>query len=75
VTASFDHLMGMVTGKISFDKLFMSGQLKVSGNLAKGAEIRWLLCKLVDLFFQIISPPQGGAAWRHPAGVLRFTLP
>lgn len=45
VTASFDHLMGMATGKISFDKLFMSGQLKVSGNLAKGAEIRWLLCK------------------------------
>lgn len=45
VTASFDHLLGMATGKVSFDKLFMSGQLKVSGNLTKGAEIRRLLCR------------------------------
>lgn len=45
VTASFDHLLGMATGKVTFDKLFMSGQLKVSGNLAKGAEIRRLLCR------------------------------
>lgn len=44
VSASFDNLLGMATGKVSFDKLFMSGQLKVSGNLAKGAEIRHLLC-------------------------------
>ena len=46
VTASFDHLLGMATGKVTFDKLFISGQLKVSGNLAKGAEIRHLLGKL-----------------------------
>ncbi len=45
VTAGFDQLLGMATGKVTFDKLFMSGQLKVSGNLAKGAEIRRLLCK------------------------------
>jgi len=45
VTAGFDHLLDMATGKVSFDKLFMSGQLKVFGNLSKGAEIRRLLCK------------------------------
>ena len=45
VTASFDHLLDMATGKTTFGKLFMSGQLKVTGNLTKGAEIRQLLTK------------------------------
>lgn len=45
VTASFDHLLAMAQGTASFDKLFLSGLVKVEGNLAKGAQIRQLLCK------------------------------
>lgn len=45
VTASFDHLLAMAQGSASFDKLFLSGLIKVEGNLAKGAQIRQLLCK------------------------------
>ena len=45
VTASFDHLLAMAQGTASFDKLFLSGLIKVEGNLAKGAQIRQLLCK------------------------------
>lgn len=45
VTASFDHLLGMAQGTVSFDQLFLSGLLKVEGNLSKGAEIRQLLGK------------------------------
>ena len=45
VTASFDHLIGMARGTASFDKLFLSGLIRVEGNLAKGAQIRQLLCK------------------------------
>ena len=45
ITASFDHLLGMADGSVSFDKLFLSGQIKVDGNLAKGAQVRNLLCK------------------------------
>lgn len=43
VTASFDHLLAMAKGKVTSDKLFLSGQLKVTGNLSKGAEMRRLL--------------------------------
>ena len=46
VIGSFDQLLDMATGKVVFDKLFFSGQLKVEGNLSKGAEIRHLLGKL-----------------------------
>ena len=45
VTASFDHFLAMAQGTASFDKLFMSGMIKVEGNLVKGAQIRQLLCK------------------------------
>ena len=45
VTASFDQLLDMAAGRVSFGKLFMSGQLKVGGNLTKGAEIRQLLAR------------------------------
>lgn len=43
ITASYDHLLGMANGTVSADKLFMTGQLKVEGNLAKSAEMRQLL--------------------------------
>ena len=33
----------MANGTVSADKLFMTGQLKVEGNLAKSAEMRQLL--------------------------------
>ncbi len=45
VTADFDNLLAMARGRTTFDKLFMSGQIKVTGNLSKGAEIRHLLGK------------------------------
>ena len=45
VTASFDHLLAMAQGTASFDKLFLSGLIRVDGNLAKGVQIRQLLCK------------------------------
>ncbi len=43
VEASFDNLLGMARGLMSTDKLFLNGQLKISGNLSKGFEIRKLL--------------------------------
>ena len=43
--AAFDQLLNMANGTISFDRLFPTGQLKVEGNLSKGAEIRQLLGK------------------------------
>ncbi len=43
IAASFDNLLGMVKGTVSPDKLFMNGQLKVDGNLVKGAELRKML--------------------------------
>ncbi len=45
VTASFDHFLAMAQGTASFDKLFLSGLIRVEGNLSKGVQIRQLLCK------------------------------
>ena len=45
VTANYDHLLAMARGEVSFDKLFLSGKIKVEGNLSKGTEIRNLLCR------------------------------
>ena len=36
--------MRLAEGKSSIGRLFMRGQLKISGNLAKGFEIKHLLC-------------------------------
>ena len=36
----------MAEGTVSADKLFQTGQLKVDGNMAKGAELRYLLGRL-----------------------------
>lgn len=43
VTADFDHLLGMAQGTKSFDKLYMTGQLKLAGNLSKVMELRPVL--------------------------------
>ena len=43
MASSFDNLIGMTDGSISADRLFMNGQLKVIGNLAKCAELRHIL--------------------------------
>lgn len=43
IQASLDNLLGMAQGTVSVDKLFMSGQLQIEGNMAKGVEIRNLL--------------------------------
>jgi len=48
VTANFDHLLGMAKGEISFDKLYMTGQLKITGNLSKGMELRPMLTKPIQ---------------------------
>ena len=45
VSASYEHFMGMAEGKFDDDKLFQTGQLKVEGNLAKAAELRYLIHK------------------------------
>ena len=43
VTASYDHLIGMANGTLSADRLFITGQMKITGNISKGAEMRRLL--------------------------------
>ena len=43
VVCSFDNLLAMARGFATTDKLFLNGQLKLSGNLSKGFEIRNLL--------------------------------
>ncbi|MBQ6116280.1 MAG: glycogen/starch synthase [Oscillospiraceae bacterium] len=43
IAASFDNLVGMTDGTVSADRLFMNGQMKVLGNVSKGAELRRML--------------------------------
>ena len=43
ISASFDHLIGMAKGELSADRLFITGQMKVTGNISKSAEMRSLL--------------------------------
>ena len=43
ISVSFDHLMAMARGETTFDRLYLSGLLRVKGNLSKGAEMRVLL--------------------------------
>ena len=43
VHCSFDNLLAMARGFVTVDKLYLSGQLRLSGNLSKGFEIRYLL--------------------------------
>ena len=43
IECSFDNLLDMARGFVTTDKLFLAGHLKLSGNLAKGFEARYLL--------------------------------
>ena len=43
ISVSFEHLMAMARGETTFDRLYLSGLLRVKGNLSKGAEMRTLL--------------------------------
>ena len=43
ITASLDNLLGIANGTISADKLFFNGQMKVTGNIVKGSEMRTFL--------------------------------
>ena len=45
ISTTLDNLYNMATGITSADKLFVNGQLKVEGNISKGAEMRYLLGK------------------------------
>ena len=45
IATSFDNLYNMATGVASADRLFVNGQLKVEGNISKGAELRYLIGK------------------------------
>ncbi|MBO5657697.1 MAG: glycogen/starch synthase [Agathobacter sp.] len=46
VEATFDNLLDIAAGKVSVDKLFLNGQLKISGNLSKGYEMRTVLAPI-----------------------------
>ena len=43
IKCSYHHLMRMMRGETTAPRLFMKGRLKITGNLAKGFEIKNLL--------------------------------
>ena len=43
IATNFDNLYNMAIGTVSADRLFVNGQMKVDGNISKGAELRYLL--------------------------------
>ncbi|MBR5340353.1 MAG: glycogen/starch synthase [Erysipelotrichaceae bacterium] len=45
IATNFDNLYRMATGQVSPDRLFVNGQLKVDGNISKGAELKYLIGK------------------------------
>ena len=55
---TYDNLLDMVTGRVSPDELFLSGQLKFWGNLAKGYEFRGLLSPIPQPASAV--PPDSG---------------
>lgn len=42
-STTFDNIYNMAIGTASWSKLFVNGQLKLDGNISKGAEMRYLL--------------------------------
>ena len=48
ISVSFEHLMAMARGETTFDRLYLSGLLRVKGNLSKGAEMRTLLGRIPE---------------------------
>ena len=53
IECSFDNLLAMAEGRISADSLFLSDQLKITGNLARGYDIRHVLCPVSELWLRI----------------------
>ena len=49
IECSFDNLLDMAHGKVSADTLFLSDQLKITGNLARGYDIRHILAPVSDV--------------------------
>ena len=45
IVTTFDNLFNMAIGTASPDKLFVNGQMKVEGNISKGAEMKKLIGK------------------------------
>lgn len=43
ITTTFENLHGIAKGKLNIDKVFISGRLKVKGNISKAAELRYML--------------------------------
>ncbi len=43
IATTLDNLYKMAVGRASADRMFVNGQLKVEGNISKGAELRYLL--------------------------------
>ncbi|MBE6121715.1 MAG: glycosyltransferase [Erysipelotrichaceae bacterium] len=48
ISANIDNLYNMATGMVSADRLFVNGQMKVEGNISKGAEMRYLIGRYKD---------------------------
>ena len=43
ISTTFDNIYNMAIGTANADRLYVSGQLKVDGNISKGAEMRYLI--------------------------------
>ena len=43
IETTFENLIGMAKGKLSSEKLFISGRLKIKGNMSKAASLRYML--------------------------------
>ena len=43
ISASLDNLYNMAVGVVSADALFVNGQMRVSGNISKGSDMRYLI--------------------------------
>lgn len=44
ISSGIDNLYNMATGVVNPDRLFVTGQMKVEGNISKGAQMRHLVC-------------------------------
>ena len=51
--SSYDNLMAMAKGDIRPDTLFLNGQLIISGNVARGCEVRNILAPVSELGMRI----------------------
>ena len=55
IECSFDNLLAMAEGKVISDTLFLSDQLKITGNLARGYDIRQVLCPVSEVGLRIFE--------------------